>query len=238
MKISDLNERLFIVYSHVNKINGKVYIGITSQIPQNRWRNGEGYINCPIFYRAIKKYSWEGFEHNILYQNLSNNEACEIEAELIYYYKSLGISYNVYDSSDGIGKSSSRKINIYNVNGTFIKSCESIHQAAIEFNTSESGIYYCATKYGGATRWKDFIFLFESESIEDRLNYINTFKREASNKRKIIMNDMEGTPIRTFNSITDAVKFVKGNSAGNIVSCCKGNKNSYMGYKWKYKEDI
>ena len=35
---------MYSVYMHRNKINQKVYIGLTKQIPQNRWRaNGEGY---------------------------------------------------------------------------------------------------------------------------------------------------------------------------------------------------
>lgn len=35
---------MYTVYMHQNKLNGKVYIGITSVPPQERWRNGQGYI--------------------------------------------------------------------------------------------------------------------------------------------------------------------------------------------------
>ena len=37
-------EKTWTVYMHTNKINNKVYVGITSQKVQNRWNNGKGYF--------------------------------------------------------------------------------------------------------------------------------------------------------------------------------------------------
>lgn len=76
----------YCVYCHTNKINGKKYIGITSQKPENRWKNGEGYRNNEYFYRAIQKYGWHNFSHEILYTNLSRNEAENLEIKLITEY--------------------------------------------------------------------------------------------------------------------------------------------------------
>lgn len=75
---------MYTVYQHINKINGKQYIGITKRNPQERWgKNGVNYKSTPHFFSAIQKYGWDNFEHNILYTGLTQEEACEIEKQLI-----------------------------------------------------------------------------------------------------------------------------------------------------------
>ena len=91
----------WIVYKHQNLINGKVYIGITSQNPEQRWRKGAGYYNHKKFYNAILKYGWNNFSHVILYSNLSEKEACEKEKELIKIYDSKNNGYNLTDGGEG-----------------------------------------------------------------------------------------------------------------------------------------
>lgn len=73
----------YCVYCHTNKIDGKRYVGITSQKPEKRWKNGLGYTHNEYFYNAIKKYGWEEFSHDILFTDLSKKEAEDKEIELI-----------------------------------------------------------------------------------------------------------------------------------------------------------
>lgn len=77
----------YCVYCHTNKINGKKYIGITSQKPEYRWKNGEGYRNNIYFYRAIQKDGWHNFTHEILYANLKKEDAERLEIRLIEEYE-------------------------------------------------------------------------------------------------------------------------------------------------------
>jgi group I intron endonuclease len=79
-------EKKYIVYMHENKTNHKKYIGITSQDPETRWRKGTNYRNCHAIRRAFEKYGWDGFEHIILYEGLTKEEACEKEIQLISEY--------------------------------------------------------------------------------------------------------------------------------------------------------
>lgn len=80
---TDISDRKYILYCHTNKINGKKYFGITTQKDCNRWRSGRGYMNQPVFYKAIQKYGWENFEHEIIEANLSEAEAKRLEQEYI-----------------------------------------------------------------------------------------------------------------------------------------------------------
>lgn len=75
-------EEKYYVYLHRNKINNKKYYGITSEKrPEIRWR--KGYSHNAHFQNAIKKYGWDNFEHVILFDDLSKNEAEEKEKYLI-----------------------------------------------------------------------------------------------------------------------------------------------------------
>ena len=91
---------MYIVYQHKNKINGKIYIGITMQKPEQRWRYGKGYKTSPHFYAAIQKYGWDNFEHNILFQNLTKEKACKKEQELIAKFNSINREFG-YNSTSG-----------------------------------------------------------------------------------------------------------------------------------------
>lgn len=96
----------FKVYIHRNKINGKVYIGITCQKGERRWRNnGYGYKSSKYFYSAILKYGWDNFETNILAENIDKQKAEDKERELIKYYNSTDKAkgYNITEGGNVVG---------------------------------------------------------------------------------------------------------------------------------------
>lgn len=83
----------WVVYAHKNKINKKIYIGITGQKPERRWRKGQGYKTSTYFYNAIQKYGWDNFEHIILQFDLTQQEAEEKEKYYIQKYNTLNDAY-------------------------------------------------------------------------------------------------------------------------------------------------
>lgn len=61
--------------------------------------NGCNYKESPHFYSAIQKYGWDNFEHKIVAENLSKQEACEMERNLIAKYQTQNnqFGYNIFD---------------------------------------------------------------------------------------------------------------------------------------------
>lgn len=93
-------DKKWYVYIHTNKINNKKYIGISSEEnPNRRWKNGYGYRQ-QVFFRAIQKYGWDNFEHEIVITNLTESEAKIKEQELIAQYNSNNPNYG-YNRSKG-----------------------------------------------------------------------------------------------------------------------------------------
>lgn len=88
----------YYVYKHTlpKEVSGKcidmVYIRITSQQPERRWANGLGYTYNSYFYRAIQKYGWDNFKHEILFSDLTLSQASQKEIELIHFYDSTNRS--------------------------------------------------------------------------------------------------------------------------------------------------
>ena len=92
---SKLNDKkTWCVYVHTNLTNGKKYIGITGQDPVKRWNYGYGYKGCPFFWKAIQKYGWDAFLHEIVFNELTYELACQKEKELIK-------TYNTNDNKHG-----------------------------------------------------------------------------------------------------------------------------------------
>lgn len=88
-----MENKKYCVYKHIFP-NNKVYIGVTCRKPEYRWDNGNGYTNAQRkIYNAIKKYGWENVKHEILFENLTKEEAEQKEIELIDKYNSTNDNY-------------------------------------------------------------------------------------------------------------------------------------------------
>ena len=94
---------LWIVYKHTSP-SGKIYIGITSKtVSERAGRHGKLYDKCPAFWKAIQKYGWENFSHEILAENLSEEEANELEKKYIELFKANDpmVGYNICSGGKG-----------------------------------------------------------------------------------------------------------------------------------------
>lgn len=88
-----------IIYKHTNKLNGKVYIGQTkfAKNPNRRFRKGalNAYKGSTAFHKALKKYTWDGFETEFLYSAFDQESLNRAEEYFINFYNSaLPNGYN------------------------------------------------------------------------------------------------------------------------------------------------
>lgn len=92
----------YVVYMHINRANGKRYVGITCRNPVKRWQNGRGYFRNKHFSDAIEKYGWDSFDHLIIRSELTKEQACELERQLIAEYQTQDKEkgYNITDGGE------------------------------------------------------------------------------------------------------------------------------------------
>lgn len=91
------------LYIHINKINNKKYVGISSYTdPSTRWgKNGSGYKGSLFYEAGIMPYGWNSFEHKILLSDIDLDTAQQLEARIIKELELCNLNYG-YNESDGV----------------------------------------------------------------------------------------------------------------------------------------
>ena len=255
----DRKNKLFTVYCHTLMLDGRKYVGITSKKPQKRWDYGNGYFGTH-FGNAIKKYGWKNFKHEILFVNLTKDDACNKEKELIKEWKlqDKKLGFNICDGGEGtsgyvfteddkqkmrlahMGKKHTKeeRIKIKNALKEYYKththhfSQESIEKMR-QTKKSQNRVGKLAWNYGKKL----------SDETKNKLREANLGKKasqetrqkmsDSSKKIKVDMLNKNGEYIMTFNSIKEASMFINS-SSGHITECAKGLRNTVKNYKWRY----
>lgn len=108
--MNEVSDKKYCIYKHTSPSN-KSYIGITSMNPLDRWKNGNGYSHNSYFTNAIKKYGWDNFSHEILAENLTQEEAYQMEQKLIKEYDTFNSKYGYNLTTGGeIGKQHTNEV--------------------------------------------------------------------------------------------------------------------------------
>lgn len=220
---------MYIVYKHTNKINGKIYIGITSTTLAKRWRSG--YYNNPHFLGAIKKYGDENFLHEILQENLTKEQAEEIEKEYIKAYNSTNpsIGYNIELGGNSNGKHSEQtkiKISKAQKGRKMPEEQKAKLRKPKSTKFSEDELRRRAEVMKGNTRT-----LGRKHTTEElkRISASNIGKHG----KKVYCSDG-----KTFNSVMDAAKYY-GLPRHSIMNLCNGKtkKINHCKLLFNYKEE-
>jgi len=241
----------YTVYKHTTP-NGKVYIGITSRKPEERWRkNGSGYTTSPHFYSAIKKYGWENINHEIIKTGLTREEAWEMEKSLIAMYDStnrnrgynqtFGGEFGLKITPEIRRKLSERKIKYYS-NPSAI---EELRKRATGYKHSEEAKRKMSEHHKGITHkatdeWKSNISVSLKkyyQNQENRARHAEDFNRIAKlgleKSKAVDQIDNAGNVVCTYKSMKEAYRKT-GIRDGGISKCCNGKTKTAGGYYWRY----
>ena len=241
------------VYMHTNQINGKKYIGLTKQTCEERWRHdGTGYKNQIKFYRAIQKYGWDNFKHEIIAEGLTAEQAGELEKQLIIQFNTIEQGYNISPGGSTtnhsqetlkkmresmlgkrVAEETKEKIRLAHKEDWKGVTCietgyqyRTIHEAGMLTGTDPSSIIKCCKgmmfKAGGYT-WR-----YTDPSEAERYTAITSIRVDKSKKPVYCIST--NTYYETVRSAAQATN----SDESNLIKVCKGKYKTTNGLKWRY----
>ena len=218
------------IYIHRNKINGKVYIGQTKQPLKSRWNNGYGYKQCTKFWNAIQKYGWDNFEHKLIEDNLTLDEANRKEQYYIQKYNSIDNGYNI-SIGGGSNYGSGKNIYQYDLNGNYIKEWFSISDIAEAFDVNDaSSIYNCISNKINSCfgfQWS-YVKKEKIPPVKSKSKIISELKRKP-----VYQYDRDGVFIKKYDYLEKVG--LDGFNYKNVSECCIGNRTTCGDYQWSYE---
>lgn len=251
----DEDTRTYTVYRHISP-NGKSYIGITKQEDiEKRFLKGNGYNSQPVFWRAIQKYGWDSFRHEVLEENLTEKEACEKE---IYYINEVyhSLAPNGYNTSEGgdSGSDHSKPVIQY-YKGEPVNFFESISDASKKLRVAQYTIrsHIGEDKSIGGYYFEQMNSIYKYDIPADLYLMVNenhydiskvvakelsaiTIKRNLKGSKPVNKYDLEGHYICTFPSIASACESIDGSKSNAVCAAVNPNRQGDIayGYLWRY----
>lgn len=229
----DRRNRQYSLYRHTSP-SGKVYIGITSQPVEHRWNGGKGYMNVKssLIKSAIIKYGWDNIKHEILFTNLTKEEAIKLEIELIAHYKSLGISLNITSGGDGCADrtpwNKGKKVPYEKSSKLRGKKLSDEHRRKLSESHKGKG-------HPNTTEWTEEMREYLSKLMKGRKHTQDAKEKISKNstiKRMVKHVTSDGITIEIFDSIRDASKKYMLDESW-LRKCCISGK-PYKGLYFKF----
>lgn len=217
------------IYKVTNKINGKPYIGQSTDIYyrwkehiQNKSKDELQYA----FVCALRKYG----EENFLWEIIDNCVESELNEKEIFYIKKFntfigdgsGWGYNMTRGGDG-QNGCGTAVYQYSLDGKYIGRFGSVAEASRCTGANECSIINCCAnrrKSSGGFIWKYELL----QSVEP---YVH------KNNVPVLQYTKDGVFIKKFDTVTDAAKSVDKTKT-QVTMCCRGKTPSCGGYIWRY----
>jgi len=233
----EIKRNIIFVYIIKNKINNKRYIGITTRSPKERLWEHFGVIKKEqydqVLYRAIRKYGKENFylEWSGDYSNQIQTieELKDLEIQFIEYYKTyVGLNpsygYNMTLGGDGFPSNMSKVKQYVLETFQYIKTYNSLSDAAKENNLSVGNIHACCTQTN--IHCGGYIWVYEEDELD--FSFIK--------KHYVKQYHLNGQFIDEFSTAVEAEKQL-GINAHQIINCCLGKSITAGNFLWSRYND-
>lgn len=251
-------KRNYYIYSHTSP-SGKIYIGQTVNI-KRRWgskgqhymdkkKNGE-YIQR-TFARAIAKYGWDNFTHEILLEGISKSEADYAEKYLIKWYKLHKKSYNITDGGEGCcgiknpmseerRKAQSERLKIYHP----MRGKHHTPEAMAKIIYANQHRVYTEEQKAAMAERARINSLGRKHTEESKAKMRDYRKQHPEtwiggwNKKEVFQYDLNGNYITSYPSAFEAsIKLIGKECCGDIFRCIEGKVASAFGFVWRDKKE-
>jgi group I intron endonuclease len=237
-----MDEKIYYVYRHTAP-NGKVYIGITSQNPKQRFKGGHGYWHNKYFSRAISLYGWDNIKHDILKTGLTREQAIVTEKALIAEYDSANYrnGYNLMTGGDGVGRHTQETIEYLrkiNTGRFWTEEHRELHRQKMTGHTlsAESREKISQKRMG---KMNPFYGKKHTEETKRKIreNAPRPLGEKSVNAKGVIQYDTGGNKINAYGAISTAAKENNIPNPYNISACCRGKLKTAYGYVWRYADE-
>ena len=236
------------IYIVHNKLDAKkVYIGQTRTSIKKRWtqhksaarnaKNNKKYNT--VFYNAMNKYGIESFYIEEIERIVCNtreeliDELNDLEIYYISIYNSIVPNgYNLTKGGDNTSIRIRKPVTSYFYDGSIDKIFDSVTEAGLYYNADPSHILQCCN--GKAQSAANRIWRYKNNPFDIYPITINKQQLENGQCRKIDKYSLDGNFLKSYNSISEAIKddpLVK--SCTPISYCCDGKYNQAYGYVWR-----
>lgn len=226
------------IYKITNKLNGHYYIGQAVDI-KARFR-GHRYSanhltdkdhNSPI-HLAIAKYGEDSFTFEILEECLRK----DLDDREVYWIDKLQATkngnYNILLGGQDRIKFDDKPVELYNLNGDYIKTISSATKVAEEIGVSRNTVYQVLHKQRPTCK------NYQMKYVEDNETIIKPFVSRQGGS--IAINQIDPKTMQIINTFISAAEAGRqtGADPSTIIKVCKGKLKTHKGYQWKYYQDI
>lgn len=225
-------ESTYTLYMHTSP-SGKVYIGVTKRNPEYRWNNGSGYKGNEYFSRAICKYGWDSFQHDIIATNLSYEEAANMEIDLIAIHDAANreFGYNIEHGGKMCGTVSEETKRKMSISCTGRKRSP---EGRANMSISHMGNQNRTGKKSSPENRLKMSIARTGKSHKKHSEHAKILMSEnCTRKRAVEQIDLNGNVVAMFCSLVDAANSVN-TSPQHIGKVCRGITLTCRGYKWRY----